>query len=182
ARNHSVKLENLEDNTDYHYQVVIKDKLGNEAKSTDLTFHTPLDTTGPAIKEVKVDQLPMGTDEETASAIISWTTDKPATTQVEYDEGVIGSTYSQKTVPDSSLGMTHTVIIKELTPGTTYRFRLISKDKRGNITNSQNYNFVTPNKEKSVLQLIIRSLEETFSWVKNVGTVFGRMRDRVIGR
>ncbi|PIZ00404.1 hypothetical protein COY62_02700, partial [bacterium (Candidatus Howlettbacteria) CG_4_10_14_0_8_um_filter_40_9] len=182
SRNHSTKIDDLEDNTTYHYQVAVKDKLGNEIKSDDLTFSTPIDTTGPEVKEVKIDILPMGTDDETASAIISWTTNKPATTQIEYDEGVIGGKYSKHSIEDASLNTAHTVIVKDLNPSATYHFHIVSKDKRENKTNSQDYTFVTPTKEKSVLQLIIRSLEETFSWVSQMPRYFKGLGQRITGR
>ncbi len=114
--------------------------------------------------------------------IISWTTNKPASTQVQYDEGVVGGTYSKKSIEDDTLNTSHTVIIKDLNPSTTYHFKLVSKDKRGNKTDSKDYTFVTPTKEKSILQLIIRSLEETFSWVKEMPGFFRGLGDRVLGR
>lgn len=169
---HSVTLENLEDNTTYHYQIVVRDQFKNEAITGDATFSTPLDTEGPKITEVKIDLLPMGSDDETAQAIISWTTNKPSSTKIEYDEGVIGGKYSKSSIEDVSLNNSHTVIVKELNPSSTYHFRIVSKDKRSNETKSQDYTFVTPTKEKSILQLILKSLEETFSWVKNVGSFF----------
>ena len=183
SKAHSTKLENLEDNTTYHYQITVKDQFGNEAKSADLTFATPIDTAGPEVREVKIDILPMGTDDETASAIISWTTSKPATTKVEYEEGVLGGNkYANSSIEDPTLNTSHTVIVKELTPSTTYRFRLDSKDKRGNTTNSKDYTLVTPTKEKSILQLIIRSLEETFSWVSQMPNFFRGLGSKIMGR
>jgi hypothetical protein len=49
---------------------------------------------------------------------------------------------------------------------------VVAKDKRNNLTKSNDINFVTPAKEKSILQLILKSLEETFSWVRNIGSFF----------
>jgi len=178
-RNHTIELQNLTDDTSYSYYIEVKDKLDNSKKSAVSNFATPIDTTGPAVSDVKVDILPMGESDETAQVIISWTTDKPATTQVEYDEGVVGGKYANATVLDESLNNSHTVIIKDLNPSTTYRFRIVTKDKRDNITKTQDFTFVTPQKEKSILQLIIKSLEETFSWVSNVGSFFKGLGKKV---
>jgi hypothetical protein len=171
-RNHVVELKNLEDGKVYGLFVEVRDRIGNSAKSEQRNIVTPLDTSGPKVSNVKVDVLPIGSNDETASVIISWITDKPASTKIEYDEGAIGSKFGKATIEDTVLSNSHTVIIKELNPATTYRYKIVSRDKRENSTESSAFTFVTPAKEKSVLQLIIRSLEETFSWVKNVGSFF----------
>jgi phosphodiesterase/alkaline phosphatase D-like protein len=179
---HEVKVENLEDNQEYHYQILAKDEAGNEVSDEDKIVRTPLDTEGPKIENVKLDVLPMGEADATGQVIVSWNTNKPATTMVEYDEGVIGGKYSLSTVEDKSLNTSHTVIIKELKPATSYHYRIVSKDRRENVTVSQDFTFVTPTKEKSILQLIIKSLEETFSWTKNLIQFFGNIGRRFIGR
>ncbi|MDD3480729.1 MAG: fibronectin type III domain-containing protein [Patescibacteria group bacterium] len=178
ARVHDIELTNLTDKSNYSFYVDVKDSAGNTAKSETKTFKTPLDTTGPTISSVKIDLLPIGESDEYAQAIISWTTDKPATTLVMYDEGVIGGEYGSSSIEDTSLNTAHTVIVKELLPSTTYRFQLVSKDKRGNESKSADYNFVTPSREKSILQLILKSLEETFSWVRNVGGFFRNIGEK----
>jgi len=169
---HSIKLKDLEDSSTYYYLIEVKDKLGNSYKTTPVTFATPMDKEGPKIQNVKIDLLPLGEGDENAQAIISWQTDKPATTKVEYDEGVIGGKYAKSSIEDKSLNNSHTVIVKDLNPATTYHMRLVSRDKRENQTNSSDFNFVTPAKEKSIWQLIVKSIEETFSWVKNIGNFF----------
>jgi hypothetical protein len=173
GRDHKIELKNLEDNTPYYYLIEVKDKAGNITKSEVAAFATPMDKEGAKIDKVKIDLLPIGESDEFAQAIISWETNKPATTKVEYDEGMLGGgRYSKSSIEDMSLNNTHTVIIKDLNPAATYRFRIVSKDKRGNVSNSSDFNFVTPAKEKSILQLILKSLEETFSWVGNLGNFF----------
>jgi hypothetical protein len=171
-RNHIIALENLEDNSTYSYFVEVKDKLDNGQRSATASFATPIDREVPKIDNLKIDILPMGESDEFASAIISWMSNKPTSTKLEYDEGMISGKYAKSTIEDASLSTSHTVIIKELNPSSTYHFRIAGKDKRGNLTDSQDYNFVTPEKNKSVWQLIVRSLEETFSWVGNVGGFF----------
>ena len=179
TKNHELKMDNLEDNTTYYYRIVVRDQFGNEARTEDKSFATPLDTEGPKITEVKIDLLPMGSDDETAQAIISWTTNKPSSTKIEYDEGVVGGKYNKSSIEDKSLNNSHTVIVKELNPSATYHFRIVSRDKRDNESKSQDYTFVTPTKEKSILQLILKMLEETFSWVKNMGSFFRGLGERM---
>ena len=116
----------------------------------------------------------MGSEDEYAGVIITWVTNKPSTKQIEYGEGVISGKYEYKTTEDQNHTTSHTVIIKDLNPSTTYHFHIRAKDKRGNLTESSDLSFVTPTQEKSILQLIIKSLEDTFSWVKNIGGLFKR--------
>jgi len=137
-----------------------------------------MDTEGPKIESVKTDILPLGENDAYAQVIISWKTNKPATTFLQYDEGIIGGTYAKASTEDQSLTTTHTVIVKDLDPAKTYHYRIIAKDKRANKTTSNDYNFITPAKEKSILQLILKSLEEIFSWVKNVGAFFRGTLDK----
>jgi len=173
GRSHEITLDNLEDNQQYYYMIMAKDKHGNDTTSNVFQFKTPLDTTGAEVKDIKIDLLPIDQNDGSAGVIISWSTNKPSTKQIEYGEG-IGSKYASKTSEDTSFNTGHTVIIKDLIPSTTYHFRIIAKDKRGNLTNSSDLSFVTPAQEKSILQLIIKSLEETFSGVKNIGKLFRR--------
>jgi phosphodiesterase/alkaline phosphatase D-like protein len=178
---HELVVDKLEDNQEYHYQILAKDDAGNEVADADKIVRTPLDTEGPKITNVKIDVLPMGESDTTSSIIVSWTTNKPASTLVEYGEGVIGGTYDKRSVEDASLNNSHTVIIKGLTPATSYHYRLVSADKRNNQTISQDYTFVTPAKEKSILQLILKSLEETFAWTRNLNQFFGNIGKRLTG-
>lgn len=175
---HSVTIDNLEDNTEYHYQILAHDQAGNEVADEDKILRTPLDTNGPKITDVKNDII-LNEADNTAQVIISWKTDKPATTLVQYDEGVIGGKYSKSTVEDLGLSNTHTVIIKDLAPGITYHYRIVTKDRRNNETISNDYNFITPTAEKSILQLILKSLEETFSWIGNLGKFFNNIGKKV---
>lgn len=177
SKTHVIKIDNLEDNTEYHYQILARDETGEEVADDDKVVRTPLDTEGPKIESVKTDILPLGENDAYAQVIISWKTNKPATTMLQYDEGIIGGTYSKSSIEDQSLTTSHTVIVKDLDPAKTYHYRIVAKDKRTNKTISNDYNFITPAKEKSILQLIIKSLEETFSWVRNVGSFFqGRFK------
>lgn len=173
---HEVKIENLEDNTEYHYQIIAHDAEGNEIAGDDQIIRTPIDTEGPKITNVKTDIMPLGDSDTTAQVIVSWTTNKPATTKVEYDEGIIGGRYTKSSTEDASLNNSHTVIIKGLDVAATYHYRIMTKDKRGNTTISNDYTFVTPSKEQSIWQLIVKSLQETFAWTKNLGSFFKRRR------
>jgi len=125
--NHSVTLNDLEPGTTYHYTAISKDASGNEAISEgELTTLAQTDTTPPTISEVNASNI----NESSSSATIEWTTDKPATSQVEY-----GTTdaYGSTTPLDNELTTSHSVTLTGLEPDATYyRFRIKSKDASGN--------------------------------------------------
>jgi hypothetical protein len=75
-----------------------------------------------------------------SAATVSWTTDEPATTQVEY-----GTTtaYGSATAPDGSLGTSHSQALSGLTAGTVYHYRVKSADAAGNLATSPDATFTT---------------------------------------
>ena len=76
----------------------------------------------------------------TNSAVVTWQTNKPADSQVEY-----GTTtaYGTVTTLDSTLVASHSQILTSLQPATTYQFRVRSKDEGGSSLLSANFSFTT---------------------------------------
>ncbi len=74
------------------------------------------------------------------SAFVTWNTDEPASSQVEY--GLNGA-YGSVTPLDSGLVIAHAVTLSSLNPQTTYHFRVHSRDQAGNETISGDNSFVT---------------------------------------
>ncbi|MFA4995970.1 MAG: DUF2341 domain-containing protein [Patescibacteria group bacterium] len=171
---HSVTLLGLEGKTTYHIKVKSKDVYGKEAVAGDMAFTTTADNDPPKLVEVQsqlsqVDS-PQGPKYQT---VISWKTDEGSTSQVEFGDNAAGK-YSKSTAEDPSLNMTHVVILSDLKPNSAYSYRVVSKDKSGNEARSQNYTIITPPQEKSLVQVVISSLSETFSWV-------GKLRSKWFG-
>lgn len=98
------------------------------------TAATAIDTTSPVLSNVSSGNI--GTDRVT----VSWATDEPSDTQVEY-----GSTtaYGQFSTFNSSLVTSHNANILGLTPNTIYHYRVISKDASGNLVKSTDKTFKT---------------------------------------
>src|SRR4030043_78747 len=107
-----------------------------------------VDTTPPVIKDVSVSSE---TDE---SAIITWTTDEPGNSQVEYGKT---TEYGLNATSDE-LVTTHNVTLSRLEPNTVYYYIVKSKDKAGNETSSTENTLVTL-QEKSPYSLELISLE-----------------------
>jgi hypothetical protein len=72
---------------------------------------------------------------------IAWTTDEPATSQVEYG---LTTAYGSQTMLDSSFVTAHSQTISGLLPGTAYNYRVKSPDAAGNLSASANFTFTTP--------------------------------------
>jgi len=92
----------------------------------------PPDLTPPRISEVSVTNIT-----ETTADII-WRTHEKADSQAEFWSSP--SDFSQL---DSELVIEHLVHLTDLTPATMYHYRVMSKDRAGNLTVSDEYTFVT---------------------------------------
>ncbi len=172
---HEVTLIGLTDKTTYHYKVKSKDVFGNTAQSGDLTFVTTSDTTPPVLNEIQSQLAQVSTPQGPMyQSIISWKTDEGSTSQIEFGDNAIGQ-YSKKTQADPSLNMTHVVILSDLRPNSAYSYRVVSIDKSGNEARSQNYTVITPPQEQSLVQLVVSTLGDTFSWT-------GKLRAKWFGK
>jgi hypothetical protein len=92
------------------------------------------DTTAPAISNVQATGIGL------FGATLTWATNEPATSQVEY-----GNTtpYGLMTSPTSVYVTSHSVTISGLASSSTVNYRVISKDFAGNTASSSNGVFTT---------------------------------------
>lgn len=165
---HSVTIIGLTPATSYTYRAKSKDAFNNEAVSPSTTFTTPKDTAAPVISNVKSEVTTSGTDDNIKiQAIVTWDTDESSTSSAEYGLGLSGD-YPNKTQESASLNQSHTVIITDLKPNSSYQYRVVSQDKAGNLQKGEELTIVTPPKNKSLLQLVLKSIEETFAWTKRI--------------
>ena len=92
------------------------------------------DTTPPTISNVQATSI------TTSTATVNWTTNEPADSQVEYGPT---TAYGSATAVNTALVLTHSQQIAGLSPGTTYNYRVKSKDAAGNLATSANFTFTT---------------------------------------
>jgi hypothetical protein len=132
---HSVDLAGLSAATVYHYRVKSRDGAGNLATGADLSFTTTggADTTPPVLSVIAA--VPAAT-----TATITWTSNEPADTQVEF-----GTTtaYGSSSTLATNLIMSHTVNLSSLTAATGYHYRVKSRDAAGNLATSADQTFTT---------------------------------------
>lgn len=165
---HEIDLAGLTDKIEYNFRVVSKDAYGNEATSTNQSFVTDHDTVPPTISNVQSQLSQVNTPQGLKyQAIISWITDEGSTSQIEYGENSAAS-YTKKTKEDSSLNMNHVVILSDLKPNSAFSYRVKSKDLSSNEAVSANFTIVTPPQERSLVQIVLNSLYDTFSWTSKL--------------
>jgi len=129
---HSASLTALTPSTTYHFIVLSQDSNPTVSASSDATFTTLIDAP-PVISGVS-------SSPSSSSMVVSWTTDKPATSQVNYGTS---TSYGLSTPLDSTLVTSHSVTMSGLAPSTTYDFRLDSTDSLGTLAQSGNLTATT---------------------------------------
>jgi hypothetical protein len=133
---HTRPITGLQDERTYTYYVKCRDLSGNT--NTDdyvISFYVASsDITPPVVSNVRV------TDITPYAANVTWATDEPCTSQVEYGRT---ATYGQMTVLSPTRALSHSVTLTGLDPATTYHFRARSQDAAYNETVSGHYTFTT---------------------------------------
>ena len=164
---HEIILQGLTDSTSYRFYIYGTDQFGNTVRSDENSLDTPLDSRPPKITELNIESQSIGSNQDAkAQIVVSWKTDEPSTSQVEYGQGVSGETYSSKTQKDASLIVSHTVIIGNLDPSKTYHLKAVSADKANNLTSSEDNAVITKKASESAFNIIISALSKAFGWLK----------------
>ncbi len=130
---HAVPLSALTPDTEYHFRVTSADAVGNTSQSGNVTFRTLPPPAPPVISDILVINI---TD---TSAIVTWRTDIPATSLVEFGETVAYG----RSAGSSSLVTEHAVSLTGLTPATLYHFRVGSTEASGLASFSGDRTFTT---------------------------------------
>jgi len=164
ATAHTVQLTGLTASTLYHFRVRSTDASNNQATSTDFTFTTSASATPPTISAVAASSI------TSSGAIITWATNVPATSQVNY-----GTTaaYGQTSPLNSSLVTSHSVTLSGLTASTLYHFQVKSADAANNQATSADFTFTaaaaaTPPTISALAASSISSSSATITWATNV--------------
>ncbi|MBI3804630.1 MAG: DNRLRE domain-containing protein [Nitrospirae bacterium] len=133
---HQVTLNDLKGATTYHYRIISQDTARNKATSGDNTFTTalPPDVTPPSLSDITAGEITL------SSAVVRWTTDELADTQIEY-----GATpaYGFSTPMMFALMKRHSQNLTGLLPSTRYHYRVKSRDGDGNLAVSPDATFTT---------------------------------------
>ena len=164
---HELKIANLSDMSTYSFEVLGTDNYGNVVEvpfKADVT--TPLDSREPVVSNMTVEIKSSGFGaSQKAQIVITWETDEPATSQIEYSQGISGSEYSFKSKEDTALSTSHAVIVSELEPSKIYHLRAVSRDGAGNSGYSEDTTTITGKTQQSIMDIIMSSLERSLGWM-----------------
>jgi hypothetical protein len=129
---HTLILTGLAPGTTYYYAAMSTNSTGQVGKSEASTFATVNATGTPTISSVKVTGI------EGSAATITWTTDRPSASQVQF-----GPTpdYGSLSTYNPALVTAHSITLNTLTPGSTYNYSAMSTSASGQIGKSDNFTF-----------------------------------------
>ncbi|MHB8362013.1 MAG: DUF2341 domain-containing protein [Patescibacteria group bacterium] len=161
---HQIFLQGLNSKTTYNLVVKGVDKMGNEASSYTQTFTTATNTMPPLVTGLNVQGEVSRASSSNDQLVVSWTTDTPSTSQVEFGVGA-GSSYPQKTQESTHLVLNHLVVISNLIPSQVYHLKVVSIDQSGNIGYSIDTVTITPKANQSALTLVLTNLGQAFGFL-----------------
>ena len=168
---HNVTVPNLADQSVYTFEVGGTDEnfINVETPYT-AQITTPKDSRPPKVSNLTVEVKSSGFGQtQKAQLVVTWETDEPGTSQVEYDQGISGGNYANKSKEDAALSTSHAVILAELEPSKIYHLRAVSVDTSGNIGHSEDTTTITGKMQNSVLDIIINSLQKSLGWLFGMG-------------
>ncbi|MEI6054080.1 MAG: fibronectin type III domain-containing protein [Candidatus Saccharibacteria bacterium] len=159
---HSMVISDLVYNTPYQIIANSTDALGNTVTSDLQIFKTGLDTRPPRLSGMVVQPTIRGTDTSAnGQIVVSWKTDKPATSQVAYGLGSSGD-YGSKTSEDAALVIDHVVVISNLPTSQVFHLQAISKDNAGNIGESEDRTTIIGQATENVFSIVFNALRAIF--------------------
>ena len=169
---HIFTLKSLIPGTKYSIQIQGRDIYANQVVTPEFEITTSQDTTSADITQVRTETAISSGKSDTVQTIISWKTNEPTTSQILWEEGISTgeSSPANSTKEDLNYTTNHIVVITSFKPDSLYRFRVSGKDNSSNTSQSQDFTILIPEKKKSVIQIIIGNFENTFGWVKNLGS------------
>lgn len=169
VKDHTANITSLPNSSTYEFFVAGTDIYGNKAQSSVLSFSTPADRRPPTISDIVTETSNVGLNkQDKAQIIVSWRTDEPSSSLVEYDLGLTGSEYKQRSSEDKNMTDSHIVILSDLQPSQPYHLRVVSIDKEGNKTESEDITIIAGDVPKSIFNIITNSFENVFGWLGKI--------------
>lgn len=167
---HSVRLKELKFDTYYSAIVKVENEQSEKTVSEPITFTTTKDVVPPIISKINTESTLYPGAENKTQTIISWRTDEPSTCQFFFHQGLTVSGDTVDSLPaEEDFTTNHVQVVTAFQPATVYKFWIQCNDKTLNKVKSEDYTMLTPAKEQSILDLIIKNFEGTFGWLKKMG-------------
>jgi hypothetical protein len=169
ASTQAVKIAGLVLGAGYMAVVKAENAAGEKVTSDPLYFSTIKDTTPPIISKVTNESTLYPTAEAKVQTIVSWATDEPAYCTFHYRAGLNPSIEPTSFEEEKEPRTSHVEVVLEFMPSTVYQFWMTCRDPSRNSADSEKFVLFTPNKEKSIIDIILENFQGAFGWVKNIG-------------
>ena len=158
---HEIILDSLISDRGYFFRVVSFDTSANEAVSEEKFFWT-LDVIVPQIDQIQVSSI---TD---SSATITWQTDEPADSRMEY-KSVDGPSQN---IIEGELVQEHHIDLTDLQPAMQYTYWISNADSAGNICDPQEGHFQTTSPRSAVSSQLSGDLPAEYCLYQNYPNPF----------
>lgn len=166
---HIVRLDGLTFGTRYTAVVKAENESGDKAVGEPIFFVTVKDESPPIISKVTNESTLYPTADAKVQTIVNWNTDEPSFCQFFYRQSISVTGDAISLAPEDFTSTAHVQVVIDFQPSTVYKFWVECKDRTGNTARSEDFVLFTPDKEKSILDIIIENFQGTFGWVKNIG-------------
>lgn len=166
---HTLKIAGLRLGARYSAVVKAENSVGDIVKSNMIYFTTVKDVEPPLISKVSNESTLYPSADAKVQTLVSWATDEPAYCQFFFREGLNPLIAPFGSGEEKEPRTSHVQVVTEFQPSTVYQFWVECRDRANNKTKSENFVLFTPNKEKSIIDIILENFQGTFGWVKNIG-------------
>lgn len=168
--NHEILIDDLEAGVIYDITLSGEDKAGQLISKSIPPFSTSEDDLPPVIYQLQTESAISPGKNAAIQSIISWKTNEPATSRLYFIEGISHDRdFTEQTELNNNYGKKHVVVITKFKPGAVYSFKAESIDSQGNATLSKTFSILTPRRQESIFQIILKNFEKTFSWIGLIG-------------
>jgi len=166
----TVRLTDLTLGATYVAIVRAENQQGEPSESEPITFTTVRDEEPPIISRVNNESTLFPGAETRIQTIVSWGTDEPSFCSMRYSEGLAPAEDANELEPNTEPTIDHVKVVTEFLPSTVYKFWIVCEDRSGNSERTEDFVLFTPEKEKSIIDIILENFEGAFGWVKDIGS------------
>ena len=165
----TVRLTDLTLGVTYVAIVRAENKQGEPKESEPITFTTVRDEEPPIISRVNNESTLYPGAETRIQTIVTWGTDEPSFCRLYYSQGLGAASDATEMEENTEPSLDHVRVITEFLPSTVYKYWVTCDDRSGNEESSDDFVLFTPEKEKSIIDIILENLEGSCGWVKDSG-------------
>jgi len=167
---HIIQLTNLVFQTRYSLTIEATNQAGDVVTSQPIYFVTTKNVVPPIISQVNNDSTLYPGQDTTVQTVVSWATDEPASCNLSYTNSVTANTASVvSSTPEAAFLMKHVSVVTNFQPATVYKYWVTCTDEDGNTTSSEDFVLLTPEQQKSIIDIIMDNFKGTFGWLNGVG-------------